>query len=57
MKIGLNGGNQGGVGEILLPSASVRFRGRPWASATCVAGRRTMEDGKLRGQTDEKWPK
>ena len=45
MKIGLNGRNQGGVGEILLPSASFSLRGRPRTSAPCVDGRRKMESG------------
>ena len=38
-KIGLNGRNQGGVGEIWHPSASVSFRRLPRTSAACVDGR------------------
>ena len=56
-KIGLNGRNQGGMGEILLPSASVSFRGRPWTSAACVDGRWKMEAVKLWGKTEKNWPK
>ena len=44
----LKGRNMGGVGEILIPSASISLRARPWASATCVDGWRNMENEKLR---------
>ena len=58
---GLNGRNKGGVGQILLPSASVNFRGRLAAVVTLVSdihlvgsvgkcvwgGGRKMERGKL----------
>ena len=45
-EIDLNGRNQGRIGEILLPSASASFRGRPWESATCVVARRKTGDGR-----------
>ena len=37
-KIGLNGRNQGGMGDI----DSASFRGLPWTSAACVDGRWKM---------------
>ena len=40
--------------QILLPPASVSFRGCPWTYATCVDDRRKMEDGKLCGKKDIK---
>ena len=56
-KIGLNDKNQGGVGEILLPSASGSLRGRPWTSAAFMDGRWKMEAGKLRGKRQKNRPK
>ena len=39
--------NPGVVGEILIPSVSVSYCGRPWTSATCVDGRRKMRGVEL----------
>ena len=52
--------NSGGMAEIFLSSASVRFRGRPWTAAACVDGRWQMGDGELLGKTvkiPHKWKK
>ena len=66
---GLRGGTEenrpkyqkpGQEGEIIHPSASVSFRGRPWTSAGCAGGRWKMEAGELRRNTEKdphKWQK